>query len=60
MAHVVLPKTDDAELRELAENTVTAQKREIEDMRAVRKEHYGRSAPEPGHEKGADRDDHAS
>jgi uncharacterized protein (DUF305 family) len=59
MARVVLPKTDDRELRELAENIITAQKREIEEMRAVRKRHYGSSAPEPGHEKGAGRDAHA-
>ena len=49
MARVVLPETDDAELRELAENIITAQKREIEDMRAVREKHYGNASPRGGH-----------
>ena len=48
MARVVLPKTDDPELRELADNIITAQKREIEDMRAVREKHYGDASPQGG------------
>ena len=44
MARAVLPKTDDPELRELAENIITAQRGEIADMRAVREEHYGDAA----------------
>jgi uncharacterized protein (DUF305 family) len=63
MARVVLPKTNDPELRELAEGIVTAQKREIEAMRAVRREHYGEpSPPGSGHERQEedDGDAHAS
>ena len=62
MARVVLPKTDDPELRELADNIITAQKREIEDMRAVREKHYGDASPRAGHksESQDDGDAHAS
>ena len=63
MARVVLPKTDDPELRDLAENIITAQKREIEDMRAVREKHYGdASAPGASHKSGSqdDGDAHTS
>jgi uncharacterized protein (DUF305 family) len=60
MARAVFPKTDDRELRDLAESIVSAQKREIEEMRAIREEHYGRAAQEPRRGSGADRDAHAS
>jgi uncharacterized protein (DUF305 family) len=55
MSRAVLPKTEDRELRDLAESIVRAQAREIEEMRAVRAEHYGRAAAEPGRASGADR-----
>jgi uncharacterized protein (DUF305 family) len=63
MARVVLPKTDAAELRELAENIVTAQRREIADMRAAREKHYGDASPGGaghGRQDKDDRDAHAS
>jgi uncharacterized protein (DUF305 family) len=54
MARVVLPKTADPELRKLAGSIVTAQKREIEHMRALREEHYGDASPRgAGHERHA-------
>ena len=46
MAEAVLAKTRDPELRELAENVVTAQKREISEMEAFRKREYASSGSE--------------
>ena len=46
MAEAVLGKTRDPELRRLAGNVVTAQKREISEMEAFRKREYASSASE--------------
>jgi uncharacterized protein (DUF305 family) len=46
MAEVLLPATDDAELRHLAEGIIATQEREIREMDAFREERYG--APVPG------------
>ena len=46
MAEAVLGKTRDPELRKLAQNVVTAQKREIAEMEAFRKREYASSASE--------------
>ena len=46
MAEAVLAKTRDPELRKLAENVVTAQKREISEMEAFRKREYASTANE--------------
>ena len=46
MAEVVLESTEDADLRELAENIISTQEREIEEMNAFRTEEYGAPVPE--------------
>lgn len=45
MAQAVLPQTDDPELRRLAEDIVTAQEREIDEMNRYRTERYGGPVP---------------
>lgn len=52
MAKAVLERTEDAELRKLAEGIVSAQEREIKEMNAFRTKEYG--APVPEKEKGDD------
>jgi uncharacterized protein (DUF305 family) len=46
MAQAVLTKSDDAELKKLAQAIIDAQMREIEEMNAFRTEHYGGPVPE--------------
>ncbi len=45
MANVVLKKTDDASLRELAEEIIATQKREIEEMNDFRTKEFGGPVP---------------
>jgi uncharacterized protein (DUF305 family) len=45
MAEAVLTKSQDSELRELAEEIVSAQEREIEEMNAFREREYGGPVP---------------
>ena len=48
MAEAVLPKTDDAELKKLAQSIIDAQKRESQEMNDFRTEKYGGPVPEDG------------
>jgi uncharacterized protein (DUF305 family) len=48
MAQAVLTKTNDAELKKLAQTIIDTQTREIEEMNAFRTEHYGGPVPEEG------------
>jgi uncharacterized protein (DUF305 family) len=48
MAEVVLERTRDRELRELARAIISAQNREIKQMNDFRTEHYGGPVPEGG------------
>lgn len=45
MAKAVLPKTKDPQLRRLAQMIITAQEREVRDMRSFRAKRYGSSEP---------------
>ncbi len=46
MAEVVLENTEDGEMRELAENIISTQEREIKEMNDFRTEEYGAPVPE--------------